>query len=142
MAIEKLCKVGRMSWWFDLKYFALACVAGLSSTTKSLVFVESQNGYLHITNVQRYWHPSLPRAVVSCQQKILPCKVEMVSSDVWVFLTTVAKYFSLSRRCKKIRLRRKSDISTRITGKSLIPYCTRISLYTYLRAGLANFRIQ
>lgn len=81
--------------------------------------------------------------VVSCQSEILPCEGEMVSSDVWLFLTTVTKSFSLSRRCKKSRLRSKSGISTAGTvvwENSLLPHRAPVS--SYLGAGLANFKTQ
>lgn len=82
-------------------------------------------------------------AVVSCQKKILPCEGEIMSSDVWLFLTTVTKSFSLSRRCKKSRLRSKSGISTAdavVWENSLLPHRAPIS--SYIRAGLASFRTQ
>ena len=66
-----------------------------------------------------------------------------MSSDVWLFLTTVTKSFSLSRRCKKSRLRSKSDTSTAGTvvwENSLLPQ--RAAISSYIRAGLANFKTQ
>jgi hypothetical protein len=67
----------------------------------------------------------------------------MVSSVVWLFLTKVTKSFSLSRLCKKSRLRSKSGISTAgtvIWENSLLPYRPPVS--SYLRAGLANIKTQ